>query len=166
MCCVGYILQIQASVPSHLATLERGACWWSRSSGSTSGLPAKWVQNGAVRTVLLSTSVNAPQARNEINTQEILYLIFIAPKYSSVIPEHFMPQRMLMRSVNMNWVSFNHVKTLYHNRLHSDFAWCPGFAATRLQAKYKGYRAKGEFRKQKEAGKCHKTGYTVMLKNA
>jgi len=30
---------------------------------------------------------------------------------------------------------------------------CSGFAATRLQAKYKGYRAKGEFRKQKEAGK-------------
>lgn len=32
-----------------------------------------------------------------------------------------------------------------------------GFAATRLQAKYKGYRAKGEFKKQKEAGKWSNT---------
>lgn len=30
-------------------------------------------------------------------------------------------------------------------------------AATRLQAKYKGYRAHGNFKKQKEAGKCYKT---------
>ncbi|KAF3850864.1 hypothetical protein F7725_012636 [Dissostichus mawsoni] len=49
-------------------------------------------------------------------------------KNSSAIRGHFMPQRMLMRDVNMNWV------------------------ATSLQAKYKGYKAKGEFKKQKEAG--------------
>jgi len=30
----------------------------------------------------------------------------------------------------------------------------PDVAATKLQAKYRGYKAKGEFRKQKEAGKC------------
>lgn len=35
------------------------------------------------------------------------------------------------------------------------YIFCSGFAATRIQAKYKGYRAKGEYRKQKEAGKCH-----------
>lgn len=34
---------------------------------------------------------------------------------------------------------------------------CSEFAATRLQAKYKGYKAKGEFKKQKEAGKCLNT---------
>lgn len=36
---------------------------------------------------------------------------------------------------------------------HKDLILCFKCAATRLQAKYKGYRAKGEFKKQKEAGK-------------
>lgn len=70
-----------------------------------------------------------------------------------------MPQRTLMKDVNTNWVSanerwksFNH-----HDHLHNDSTLCSELAATRLQAKYKGYKAKGEFRKQKEAGECHYT---------
>lgn len=38
------------------------------------------------------------------------------------------------------------------------------FAATRLQAKYKGYKAKGEFKKQKEAGKLHSACYYYINK--
>uniref|UniRef100_A0A671PZ24 Myosin IHa n=1 Tax=Sinocyclocheilus anshuiensis TaxID=1608454 RepID=A0A671PZ24_9TELE len=40
------------------------------------------------------------------------------------------------------------------------FEICKHELATKIQAKYKGYRAKGEFRKQKEAGKFIK-GYTT-----
>lgn len=42
-------------MPSHLASLERRACRWSGSAGSTSGLLAKWVQNGTVRRTALPT---------------------------------------------------------------------------------------------------------------
>uniref|UniRef100_A0A8D0AY66 Myosin IH n=1 Tax=Sander lucioperca TaxID=283035 RepID=A0A8D0AY66_SANLU len=43
------------------------------------------------------------------------------------LPHEYKMGRMLLRNVNMNWVT------------------------TKLQAKYKGYKAKGEFKKQKEA---------------
>ena len=39
-------------------------------------------------------------------------------------------------------------------KLESDLILCSESAATRLQAKYKGYKQKGEFKKQKEAGTC------------
>lgn len=60
-----------------------------------------------------------------------------------------------MRSVNMNWVSLNQALNVIPIGCNSDFALFLEleFAATRLQAKYKGYKAKGEYRKQKEAGK-------------
>lgn len=45
---------------------------------------------------------------------------------------------------------------IHHHGLHSNLDLSSGFAATRLQAKYKGYKVKGEFRKQKEAGKYMK----------
>jgi len=38
------------------------------------------------------------------------HLLFIEPKYSSAIPGHFMPQRMLLRNVNMTWVSLSQIK--------------------------------------------------------
>lgn len=65
-----------------------------------------------------------------------------------------MPQKMPMRNVNMSWVSAHQLwESFSHLHLHSDeFILYSEPAATRLQAKYKGYRAKGEFRKQKEAG--------------
>lgn len=81
-----------------------------------------------------------------------------APKYSSGIRGRCTPQRTLLRSVNTNWVSprqvfFFFFVILSHDSRHRDMMFCFQCAATRLQAKYKGYRAKGEFKKQKEAGK-------------
>lgn len=68
-----------------------------------------------------------------------------------------------MRDANMNWVClcvWGYVNQIWKLFIVSEFSpllLVFGFAATRLQAKYKGYKAKGEFRKQKEAGKHHRT---------
>lgn len=95
-------------MPSHLASLERRACRWSGSAGSTSGLLAKWVQNGTVRRTALPTD-NADT--NTLKKQRVTEHMFhrfpfvAAPKYSSVIRGLFTPQRMLSRNVNTSWVS-------------------------------------------------------------
>lgn len=73
VCC---IWQIQTPVPSHLASLERRARWWSGSAGSTSGLLAKWVQNGTVRTALPTDNADTNTLKATSNRAHVLSFPF------------------------------------------------------------------------------------------
>lgn len=100
------------------------------------------------------------------------YKIFVSPlisqeqKSSFAIPGLFLPLKMHLRSASMNWV--RHLQHLTKEgwdplkvqwlflqcQLWPDWLASQIFfvTATRIQAKYKGYRVKGDYQRQREAG--------------
>lgn len=87
-------LQVQTTVSGDLASLDRGACSWGGSAGSTSGLLAQRVQNGTVRTRL------QPRSKHVRSRVHSCVCFSTAPKYSSVTPGRCTQQRMHSRNAN------------------------------------------------------------------
>lgn len=81
-------------------------------------------------------------------------IILKGQRYLYDMPGHFLPQKMPLKSANMSWVSNSELGRHFSQIFIFILSMCQlCFIATKLQAKYKGYKVKGEFRKQKEAGK-------------
>lgn len=81
--------------------LREWKCWFN--IWATCQMSTKW--DGKDSVSLTQHSKRTVTQEQPINMSLVSFVL--VPKYSSVIQEHFTPQRMLMRNVNMNWVSAN-----------------------------------------------------------